>query len=109
MPKTKPFLLFGAFFSCWIILISNFWQYPLPLLLSLIAISLGYFAFTKNKREIYIFVIAGVVGPIGEAVVASSGLWTYHGETIFGIPYWLPLAWGITAVAIFKLISKVVE
>ena len=44
------------------------------------------------------FVAVAILGPIGEAAVSASGLWTYHGITIFGVPYWLPLAWGLTAI-----------
>ncbi len=57
----------------------------------------------------HVYVIAAIFGPIGEAVVISSGLRTYHGETVVGVPYWLPFAWGITAVAVYKLITAVTK
>jgi hypothetical protein len=68
-----------------------------------------YFLFFKEKNWLYYFLAAAIFGPIGEAIVSASGLWTYHGQTVFGIPYWLPLAWGITAVALHKYLVNISE
>jgi hypothetical protein len=66
-----------------------------------------YFLFFKEQNGLYYFLAAAVFGPIGEAIVSANGLWTYHGQTVFGIPYWLPLAWGITAVALHKFLVNI--
>lgn len=66
-----------------------------------------YLLFSKDKDDIKYYVVAAISGPIGEILVSSSGLWKYQGETILGIPYWLPLAWGITALAIKKFIQNI--
>ncbi|MCJ7805652.1 hypothetical protein MUP46_03340 [Patescibacteria group bacterium] len=106
MKKIKVHLLFVTFFITWIVSISYLWEYPIHLFVILLLISIIYCAFLKKDKEIYYFIVAAVFGPLGEAIVSKSGLWTYHGVTIFGIPYWLPLAWGITAVAIKKYLES---
>lgn len=103
----KPLILFVIFFFSWLTLISSMWKYPYFLLVILILISLIYFKYLKSSQDTIVFLVAAAFGPIGEALVSKSGLWTYHGFTIFGIPPWLPVAWGITALSIFRLIKSV--
>jgi len=104
MRKIKASLLFLTFFCFWLLLISLLWTKPLILTIILAIICGVYFLFFREKQGLYFFIAAGLFGPIGEAIVSANGLWTYHGQTIFGIPYWLPLAWGITAVALHKFL-----
>jgi len=101
MKKIKPLSIFLLFFTFWLLLISNLWPYPILLL--------SYFILTKSKNDALIYIIAGITDPLGEIIVSKSGLWTYHGTTLLGIPYWLPLAWGITAISVYKLISALVK
>src|SRR3990167_4068207 len=100
MKKIKPLSIFLLFFVSWLIFISNLWPYPILLFTTLAALSLSYFILTKNKNDALIYIIAGITGPLGEIVVSKSGLWTYHGATLLGIPYSLPFAWGITAISV---------
>ncbi|TSC63744.1 MAG: hypothetical protein G01um101493_347 [Microgenomates group bacterium Gr01-1014_93] len=103
----KPTAFFITFFIFWLLLISVLWLKPLYLTIVLLTITCLYFVLLKERKGIYYFLAAAIFGPIGEAIVSANGLWTYHGETIFGIPYWLPLAWGITAVALHKYLVHV--
>lgn len=105
----KPTVFFVTFFTFWLILISTLWKNPILLTIILLIISCLYFILFKAEKGVYFFFAAAIFGPIGETIVSANGLWTYHGVTIFGIPYWLPLAWGITAAALHKyliVISK---
>ena len=90
-----------------LLLISILWPEPLYLTIILLIITCLYFLFFKEQNGLYYFLAAAVFGPIGEAIVSANGLWTYHGQTVFGIPYWLPLAWGITAVALHKFLVNI--
>ncbi len=103
----KPTVYFVAFFIFWLLLISILWSKPLYLTITLLIISCLYFLLFKERKGIYYFLAAAIFGPIGEVFVSANGLWTYHGETILGIPYWLPLAWGITAVALHKYLVNI--
>ena len=43
-----------------------------------------------------------VLGPGGEIVAVYRGVWQYPGAPWL-IPLWLPPAWGLTALILFKL------
>jgi len=103
----KPTIYFCAFFAAWLALVGGLWREPALLTLILVFIALGYFAFLRERNGLLFFAVAAFFGPIGEGTVSATGLWTYYGATILGIPYWLPLAWGITAVAIHKYLEAV--
>lgn len=107
--KINAALVFVIFFVFWLTIISNFWIRPILLTISLAIISFLYFIILKNKQDVLVFLSAAILGPIGEIIVSSSGLWKYNGVTFFGIPYWLPFAWGITAVALFKLLAVLLK
>jgi hypothetical protein len=105
----NKFFVFVLAFALWLILISNLWPNPTLLLLILIILISIYFIFLKEKNDIVYFLIAAIFGPIGEAIVSASGLWKYYGQTVFGVPYWLPLAWGITAIMIKRFIASIIQ
>ena len=102
--KIRNLFLSTIIFLLWTLLICFLWRQPIILTFILIIICIIYFIFFRVKNDLIYFLIAAIFGPIGEAIVSASGLWKYNGQTIFGIPYWLPLAWGITAVMIKRLI-----
>ena len=107
MRLVKPTILFLLFFILWILVISSLWTNPALLTIILIIISAAYFLLFKERKGQYYFLAGAIFGPVGEALVSATGLWTYHGEAILGIPYWLPLAWGITAVALQKYLIHI--
>jgi len=83
-----------------IILISFFYNNNL-LLTSLLIISL--LIITKiwhQKDDIYFFLVAAILGPVSEIIMIHFGVWQYTNPTAFGIPLWLPLAWGLSAIII---------
>lgn len=92
-------------FSSWLALFCLLWKEPFLLMLILLGLTLIYFLFYRRSDDMMWFVAAAILGPIGEAIVSASGLWTYHGATIFGVPFWLPLAWGLTTIVFRKILS----
>jgi len=65
--------------------------------------------FWYKKHDSYFFVIAAIVGPIGEIVAIGFGVWQYANPTFLGIPLWLPLAWGLFAVMIKRIAEIFVD
>ncbi|MBU0530504.1 MAG: hypothetical protein ABIH52_02250 [Candidatus Aenigmatarchaeota archaeon] len=61
--------------------------------------------FWHTKHDVYFFVSGAIIGPICEMVAIYFGAWQYANPTAFGVPIWLPLAWGI----IILLIKRVAE
>lgn len=105
MNKVAALFSTALIFSLWLVLFCLLWKQPVLLTSILIVLAAVYFLFYRRGDDLMWFVGAAILGPIGEAVVSASGLWTYHGQTIFGVPYWLPLAWGLTTVVFRKILA----
>jgi len=101
--QTIP-LLVGLFLA------SLLWKQNLVLLLSFIAIIIAVFLIKYNKGEFIILIYGICIGLLIEIV--GTHLVKYQSFTnpdIFGIPSWLPLAWGYAFVLmgrIAKILSK---
>ena len=50
-----------------------------------------------TRTDLLFFVLAAVLGSLGEATAVRFGAWQYA-STATGIPLWLPLAWGIVVL-----------
>lgn len=47
-----------------------------------------------------------VLGPAGELVAVARGAWTYA-EAPLLVPLWLPPAWGLAALILFRLATSI--
>lgn len=103
------FILFTLIFFLWSILVCFLWRQHVVLTIIMILIGIIYFRLFKRKDDYIYFAVAAIFGPVGEVLGTTSGLWKYNGFTVFGIPYWLPLAWGLTAVMVKRLITSVTD
>lgn len=65
--------------------------------------------FWHKTQDIYIFITGAVIGPIGEIICVHFGAWQYANPTLFGIPVWLPLAWGLTTMVIKRVVETFVR
>ncbi|MEW5721832.1 MAG: hypothetical protein AB1896_01905, partial [Thermodesulfobacteriota bacterium] len=61
--------------------------------------------FWHGKKDIQVFVVAGILGTFGEYVCLKLGFWLYHYPILspIGLPLSLPLAWGLSGVVISRL------
>ena len=85
-------------------LVSAFWRNNGLLFLTLLAASAVLLLLSGNRRrDIVPFVAGALLGPIMEAVVIRTGAWQYAHPTAFGIPVWLPLLWGLTALSLVRI------
>ena len=88
-----------------IFLVSSFWENPLLLTLILLIIStiviyISTHYRSKNSEDILLFILVGITGALAESVAIYFGTWKYELPQFIGVPYWLPLAWGLTAIII---------
>lgn len=76
------------------------------------AIAITYFVFMfvtvcfwHTERDVLIFVVAGVLGTMGEYFCMQLGFWTYHYPLLksIGLPLSLPLAWGLSGIIIARI------
>ncbi len=86
-----------------LILVSILWAYPFYLLLLLVVISAILLVIYNNKEDLYLFIFCATWGALSEIVAIAFGAWVYSAPEFAGIPYWLPLLWGIAALYIKKI------
>jgi len=102
MKKDLLFAL-GMYAIC-IILVAALWHKSILLMLCYVLMSLILFAKWHTKSDTLFYVVAFILGSLGEFVAVSFGVWEYSKPSYF-IPIWLPFAWGISALFI-KNISE---
>ena len=96
------FLVVGLAITVW--LIRSFYQQNSIIFLTLLFVSVGFFARpTRKKKEIITYGIGAIVGPSMEAIIIDAGVWAYANPSMFGVPIWLPLLWGLTACMMMKV------
>jgi len=105
----KELVLDFILFCCGIASISLFHKNTLMLTLVLaIAWFIGIRLWHK-KQDIYFFIIAAIIGSIGEIVCVHFGAWQYPNPTFLGIPIWLPFAWGFATILIKRIAETCVK
>lgn len=70
----------------------------------IIAITLTTFYIRNHRHEPALFLIGVGIGAfieIGLRIFGYQQAWT--GASLFGVPYWLPIAWGIGFILITRL------
>jgi hypothetical protein len=64
----------------------------------------------REKREWVLYVLGVILGTLCEVVlgfIARHQYWTEH--TLFGVPLWLPIAWGLIFVVIRRFGNMIVS
>ncbi len=79
-----------------------FWRGPALLASVLAALSVVALAIGREKiRDLALYVFIAVLGAGSEALCIYFGIWKYAAPgTVAGIPFWLPLVWGMGALFI---------
>jgi hypothetical protein len=98
----------GAF-SILITSIIILWQSNLLLLTVVIVQCLVALWFWHERYDITFFFVITVFGTIAEEVFVSSGIWRYSNPSLYGIPYWFPVAFGTTALIGQRLALTITE
>lgn len=97
------YLLEALFFSLGVLIISlGYMNNYLTGVLLLVLLGLELIVW-HEKMDILIFFVGAIVGPIAEVIAIAFGAWNYANPTVFGIPIWLPLAWGIITLSINRI------
>lgn len=69
----------------------------------IVVVSFLIFLLKDHKNEKYLFIIGILVGSfieIGLRILGYQQTWTE--ASLFGVPYWLPIAWGLGFVLITR-------
>lgn len=75
--------------------------------LGLLVVIAGLYLYRLREKHYYlIFLVTSVGGPIGEMIAIYMGVWEYTLPHFNGIPYWLPVVWGMAGVSAVKIGEK---
>ncbi|MEK6933082.1 MAG: hypothetical protein AABW56_04805 [Nanoarchaeota archaeon] len=101
----KAFLYVFLLTFLGISLVSVFWEKPdlltlILVILSLVIVFISTKYMSKDSEDIILFLLVGVTGAFAEVIAIYFGAWRYGKPQLIGIPYWLPLAWGLAAIII---------
>ena len=91
------------------LLIYYLWQNNIALTVIFIVISAFVLLKWADKEERIVYFASFVLGPIFDLILIPRGVWAWGNPSLFGIPLWLPLSYGIlivTAVKIGKSTAK---
>ena len=82
--------------------------------LTVIFIVMSAFVLLKwvNKEERIVYFASFILGPILDIILIPRGVWSWGNPSLFGIPLWLPLSYGIltvTSIKIGKSIAKLLK
>ncbi len=86
-----------------VFLMAFFWQNNLLLTIIFITLAIIVLPFQKDISNIILFIIATIFFQIGEIILSHFGAWTYNNPSYLGIPIWISLSWGFSALIIKNL------
>ncbi|MDX9970719.1 MAG: hypothetical protein RBS56_02320 [Candidatus Gracilibacteria bacterium] len=90
-----------------VFLMAFFWQNNTLLTSIFVIIAVVVLTFLKNKSDILLFLIATIFFQIGEIILSRFGAWTYNNPSFLGIPIWISLSWGFSALIIKRLSESI--
>lgn len=60
-------------------------------------------SFKREKKVIALLTLGALFGSLGEITCIYFGAWKYAKPDFFGIPLWLPLAWGFGVILLDEI------
>jgi hypothetical protein len=78
------------------------WAHPVKLTGCYVLVSIFALCKWHTKADVFCYVVAAFLGPLGEVVVVYYGAWTYAKPSLL-IPIWLPLLWGVAGLFLRRL------
>lgn len=113
MNQAKKDLLIGLLiFTLVITLFYYLWWNNLALTITFLVISVFVLWKWTNREEKFVYFVGFLLGPIIDLTLVPTGVWSYGNPTIFRVPIWLPLTYGIltvTAIKIGKVTAKLFQ
>lgn len=65
--------------------------------------------FEFKRPYVLMFLLTGLSGFVGEAIVVQKEAWVYSTQDFVGLPYWLFLLWGSVGVACMHFGNKFIQ
>ena len=108
MDKNKKDILIGfIILALEIILLYFFWKNNKILAVAFLIMSVFVLLLWTNKGEKVLYFTGFILLPLYDLILVSRGVWSYGNPTIYGVPIWLPFAYGLGTVMIVKIGNSV--
>ena len=91
-------------FSLLVATIVSLWRDNLCLFLVMLVEVLIVLGVWHDRSDLCFFGGMAVLGSVAEVVFVHFGVWRYANPTFLGIPLWFPLAFGVAALILGRLI-----
>jgi len=102
MKKDKVVVLFYILYFSWLFSIVYLVNYSTILDIFTFFVAIFYFLFINEKYDIFYFLTGATIVTLGSLYALSRGSFYLGGVLLTNIPYWLPISWGTTIVALRK-------
>ena len=103
----KEFTLELAMFSLLVASIVLLWRDNLILSIVVLMECLLTLGFWHDKYDLAFFFIVVVLGAAAEIVFVQFGVWQYANPSVFGVPFWFPLAFGTSGLTSERLVRTI--
>lgn len=81
----------------------SLYAHEVLLLFTLLALGSSLLLVKRSLVELFLFVICGLAGALAEMIAIFHGTWYYNTQHLYGIPFWLPVLWGLAAIFIKRV------
>jgi len=106
MTKVKAIVVLISVYTLCVALACALWSHPALLTGCYIIISIMVLWHWHTPSDVIFYVVAFILGPVGEIFAVAFGAWNYTHPFYF-IPTWLPFLWGL-AILVVKNLSETI-
>ncbi len=105
LPVLKNYVRVSAILSLLVIVFMHPNNLAIGAFLCLIALFLGYME-GSYRAILFAILLGGVIPTLCEMLAVHRDVWNYTQPSILGVPFWLPLAWGIASFVTSKALNR---
>ncbi len=96
-------------FWIFIVMLSFFWKNTIATACIIIAIYLVRAYFWKKKGDVALYITGFILGTAAELFGTSMGVWQYAQTDFLNVPLWLPFAWGVALVLMYRIAQNFIK
>lgn len=92
-----------------IVLLIFLWEQTILSTLAIIVLYILRQTLAREKGDTAIYLTGAIMGTSLEIIAVRANIWQYTTPYFFGIPLWLPFAWGFVTVVIVRIALSLVN
>ena len=96
--KIKLVIVKFLFFVSTLVAVYLFWKNNWLTFAILLLLAIIFLIILKDVASVYYYIIIAACGTVSEIICVYAGAWKYKLPQFLGIPFWLPLVWGMAGL-----------